>query len=192
MARSWIIMMTYLPPQTVKRWRAGTNSSANRNVTPTHAVCKMRQAVPPAWKRKLGSYRDLLWSRWLVKRLYYWRTRKCLPWTWGSSTRTGDPHAHNVERTLYTHQAPAPAGVPIGVHQIDAKGIASSAPTRPTCHTNCSQSNAAGPAESDQQPGTVTSPPAYTHTPSRWWGDHACHHYSCGTDDSGGARNAIS
>ena len=40
-------------------------------------------------------------------------------------------------------------------------------PARPTCHTNCSQSNAAGPAESDQQPGNVTSPPAYTHTPSR-------------------------
>ena len=36
-------------------------------------------------------------------------------------------------------------------------------PTTP----DCSQPNAAGPAESDQQPGNVTSPPAYAHTPSR-------------------------
>ena len=34
------------------------------------------------------------------------------------------------------------------------KGIASSTSTRPTHHTNCSQSNGAGPAESDQQLGT--------------------------------------
>ena len=69
---------------------------------------------------------------------------------------------------LSTHiEAPVPAGVPIGIHQIDTKGIASGTPARPTRHTNCSQSNAAGPAESDQQPGNVTSPPAYTHTPSR-------------------------
>ena len=40
-------------------------------------------------------------------------------------------------------------------------------PARPTRHTDCSQSNGAGPAEGDQQPENVTSPPVYAHTPSR-------------------------
>ena len=66
-----------------------------------------------------------------------------------------------------THQTPVPAGNPIGIHQIDAKGIASGAPARPTRHTDCNQSNGAGPAESNQQPGNVTGLPAYAHTPSR-------------------------
>ena len=43
--------------QEAKSW---ANTSANRNATPTCAVCKMRQAVPPTWKRRLGSCRDPL------------------------------------------------------------------------------------------------------------------------------------
>ena len=39
--------------------------------------------------------------------------------------------------------------------------------------------------------GTSPAHLAYAHTPSRWWGDHVCCRYSCRTDDSEGARNAI-
>ena len=102
---------------------------------------------------------------------------------------TGNPHTRNVERSLYAHQTLVPAGGPIGVHQIDAKGI-TSAPSRPTCHTAHSQSHGAGPVESDEQPWNVTSLPAYAHTPSRCGRDQMRHHPPCRTNVEG-ARNAV-
>ena len=71
---------------------------------------------------------------------------------------------------------------PLASPKSTPKEIASGASARPTRHTDCSQSNGAGPAESDtdcsqpdgtgpaesdQQSGNITSPPVYTHTPSR-------------------------
>ena len=80
---------------------------------------------------------------------------------------TGNPHAHDVERSLYMHQTPVPAGDTSGVPCFDAKEIASSAPARPTRHTDCSQPHGAGFVESDEQPWNVTSLPVYAYTPSR-------------------------